>query len=98
MMLCVPVARLDVLHVAVFELPLPLGSATALQPERVVPSAVKPMLPVGAEPVTVAVKVTLAPTVDGLAELESAVVVAVFALLTTWESVPLEPVLALSPL
>src|SRR6266542_760422 len=74
-MLCVPAARLAVLHVAVFELALPAGSATAPQPVSVVPSAVKPTLPVGALPVTVAVKVTFAPTVDGLSELLSVVVV-----------------------
>ena len=49
-MLCVPAARLAVLQVAVFELALPLGSATAPQPVSVVPSAVKPTLPVGALP------------------------------------------------
>src|SRR5713226_3366651 len=75
-MLCVPTARLAVLQVAVLVLALPAASATAPQPLRVVPSAVKPTLRVGALPVTVAVKVTLAPTSDGLAELASVVVVA----------------------
>ena len=40
----------------------------------VLPPSVKATLPVGALPVTVAVKVTLAPTSDGLAELARAVV------------------------
>src|SRR2546429_9891528 len=75
-MLCVPAARLLVLQPAVFEFAVPVGSATALQPLSVVPSAVKATLPVGAEPLTVAVKVTFAPTVDGLAELLSVVAVA----------------------
>ena|SRR5437773_1028262 len=75
-MLCVPAARLLVLQPAVFEFAVPVGSATALQPLSVVPSAVKATLPVGAEPLTVAVKVTFAPTVDGLAELLSVVSVA----------------------
>src|SRR5208282_6806655 len=76
-MLWLPAARLAVLQVALFELALPVGRATAPQPLSVVPSAVKPTLPVGALPVTVAVNVTLPPTVDGLAELVSVVVVAV---------------------
>src|SRR6266704_3631213 len=54
-MLCVLAARLAVLQLAVFELAVPLGSATAAQPLRVVLSAVKATLPVGALPVTVAV-------------------------------------------
>src|SRR6266568_2246525 len=96
-MLRVPAARLALLQVPVFELALPMGNATALQPVRVVPSAVKARLPLGALPVTVAVKVTLAPASDGLAELVSAVVLEVL-LVTTWESVVLvEPPLAASP-
>src|SRR5437660_964785 len=73
-MLCVPAARLAVLHVAVFALAPPAGSATTPQPLSVLPSAVTATLPVGALPVTVAVKVTLVPTVDGLSELVSVVV------------------------
>ena len=72
-MLWMPALRLAVLHVAVFELAVPVGSATAPQPLSVVPSAVKATIPVGALPVTVALKVTLAPTSDGLAELASSV-------------------------
>ena len=74
-MLCVAAVRLAVLQLAVFELAAPLGSATAAQ--SVVPSAVKAKLPVGALPVIVAMKVTLTPTSDGLAELANVVVVVV---------------------
>ena len=83
------------LHLAIFELAVLVGKATALQPLSVVPSAVKATLPVGALPVTVAVKVTLAPTTDGLTELDNVVLLAV---LTTCDSVVLaEPLLAASP-
>ena len=82
-MLWVPTARLDVVHAAVRELPLPLN-ANAEQPEIDVPPSWKLTLPVGALPVTVAVNVTPVPTVDGLCEL------AMIVLLTTavmpWES------------
>src|SRR6266545_8337204 len=74
-MLWVPAVRLALSQVAVLTFVLPVGSATAPQPASVLPSAVKPTLPVGALPVTVAVKVTFAPTVDGLSELLSVVVV-----------------------
>ena len=81
------------LQVALLLLPLPVGSATALQPLSVVPSAVKPTLPVGALPVTVAVNVTLAPTVDGVKEVARPVLLV--ALLTICDSVALvEPALA----
>ena len=94
-MLCVPALRLAVLQVAVFELAVPVGSATALQPLSVVPSAVKATLPVGALPVTVAVKVTFAPTAAGLAELARLVVLTV---LTTCDKAALpEPLLPASP-
>jgi hypothetical protein len=82
-MLWVPTARLDVVHAAVRELPLPLN-ATAEQPEIAVPPSLKSMLPVGALPVTVAVSVTLAPIAAGLAELARPVVVA--GRLTTCDS------------
>ena len=81
-MLWLPTARLAVLHVAVLLLPLPAGSATALQPLSVAPSALNAMLPVGAVPVTVAVNVTLPPTTDGLAELVTVVVVGCAAAVT----------------
>src|SRR5438093_5952934 len=73
-MLCVPAVRPAVAQVAVFAFAPPVGSATAPQPLSVVPSAVKATLPVGALPVTVAVKITLAPTADGLPELVTVVV------------------------
>ena len=73
-MLWLPTVRLLVLQVAVLLLPVPESTA-APQPPIGVPPSVKLTLPVGALPVTVAVKVTPAPSVDGLSELESVVVV-----------------------
>src|ERR1700694_3725882 len=73
---CVPAARLAVLQVVLLLLAVPAGSAIAPQPVSVTLSAVKATLPVGALPVTVAAKVTLAPIRDGLAELPNVVVVA----------------------
>src|ERR1700681_3798846 len=67
-MLCVPWLKALLVHAAVRALPLPV-SATALQPLSALPPSVKATLPVGLLPVTVAVKVTLAPTVEGLSEL-----------------------------
>jgi hypothetical protein len=67
-MLCVPTARLLVLHCAVRVLPLP-ASATAARPLIVLPPSVKLTVPVGVLPMTVAVKVTLAFAADGLSEL-----------------------------
>src|SRR5690348_8414023 len=98
-MLCVPALKALVLQVAVLLLAVPVGSATAPQPLTVVPSAVKPTLPLGALPVTVAVNVTLAPTSDGLAEGARLVVLAVLLmLLTTCASAMLvELLLAASP-
>ena len=63
-------------HAALFEFAVPLGSAIAAQPLSVAPSAVKATLPVGALPVTVAVNVTLLPAVAGLSELARDMVVA----------------------
>src|SRR5207248_679941 len=74
-MLCVPAAKLLVLQVAVRILPEPV-SATAAQPLIDVAPSWKLTDPVGLVPVTVAVKVTLAPAVEGLAELASVVVLA----------------------
>jgi hypothetical protein len=91
----VPAARPLVLQPAVFVLPLP-ESATAAHPPIVLPPSVKATLPVGALPVTVAVKVTFVPAVDGLSELTRLVVLA--ALFTVWVSALLvEPALAPSP-
>jgi len=85
-MLRVPATSAVVVHAAVRALPEPV-SATAEQPASDAPPSVKLTVPVGDAPVTVAVKVTLAPTVDGFSEL-TCVVVEAF-LLTTWESVVL---------
>ena len=72
--MCTPAASELVLHVAVLLLPVPLN-ATAPQPAMVVPPSVKLTVPVGAEPATVAVKVTFDPAETGLPELVSVVVV-----------------------
>jgi hypothetical protein len=97
-MLCVAALRLLVLQVAVLELVAPAGKATAAQPLIVLTPSLKPTVPVGALPVTVAVKVTLAPTMDGLAALARLVVLATL-LLTTCENVVLvEPLFVASPL
>ena len=72
-MLWLPTLRLALLQVAVLLFAAPAGSATAPQPAIVPPLSVNATVPVGAVPVTVAVKVTLVPTTDGLAELASAV-------------------------
>ena len=74
-MLRVPAGIALVGQVAILELALPAGSETAPQPVMVVPPSVKATGPVGAVPVTVAVKVTLLPTREGLTELASVVVV-----------------------
>ena len=63
------------MHAAVRVLPEP-ASATAPQPAIVAPSAVKLRLPVGALPVTEPLNVTPVPTVAGLSELLTKVVVA----------------------
>ena len=86
-MLCAPLVRLLVLHVAVLLFAALAGSATAPQPAMVLPPSVNATLPVGAVPVTVAVKVTLVPTTDGFAELANAV--PLLAGLTTCASVVL---------
>src|SRR5512143_2113532 len=75
-MLCVPTARLLVLHAAVRLLPAP-ASPTAAHPLSATPPSVKLTLPVGAFPVTVAVNVTSAPTGAGFCELASTVDVCV---------------------
>jgi len=64
-----------VLQLAVLLLPDPV-SATALHPtSAALPSAAKLTLPVGFVPATVAVNVTLLPSVTGLPELVSVVLV-----------------------
>ena len=84
------------LHAAVRALPAPV-KVTAEQPAIDVPPSLKFTLPVGAAPVTVAVKVTLAPTVEGLSELDS--VVEVNPWFTTCDNDPLlDAALPASPL
>ena len=73
---CVPAASVAVLHAAVRVLPEPAANGRLVQPPIGLPSSVKLTLPVGLlVPVTVAVKVTLAPATDGLAELPRVVAV-----------------------
>src|SRR6266404_2025603 len=74
-MLCVPATSVLVVHTAVRLLPLP-ANATAEQPAIDVAPSLKLTDPLGLVPVTVAVKLTLAPTVEGFAELLRVVVVA----------------------
>ena len=74
MMLWLPAARLEVVHVTMAVPTLP-GSGTALQPLIDVIPSVKLTLPLGLLPETVAVKVTASPTAAGLVELISDVVV-----------------------
>jgi len=96
LMLCVPTLRLLVAQVAVRILPEPV-SATAVQPAIDVVPSLKFTMPVGAVPLTVAVKVTLVPAVDGVNELPIPVVLV--APLTVWESAALLDVaFAASPL
>src|SRR2546421_691506 len=81
-MLWVPALKPLLLHAAVRVLPAPVR-ASAPQPTMVVPPSVKFRVPVGALPVTDAVNVTLAPTVEGFNELDSVVVVAVLPPMAT---------------
>src|SRR5215472_8893253 len=67
-MLCVPAVSAAVAHCAVRVLPLP-ARATAEQPLIELAPSLKLTLPVGLEPVTDAVKVTLVPTNPWLTEL-----------------------------
>ncbi len=93
--MCVATLSVPVVHAAVLVLPLPT-SATALQPAIEAPPSLKLTLPVGATPVTVAVKLTLVPNVDGFFELTTLVVLV--ALLTTCETMALvEPLLPAPP-
>src|SRR5690348_15284457 len=71
-MLCTPTASALVAHCAA-----PALSATLEQPAIATPPSLNEADPVGALPVTVAVKVTDWPCVEGFSELASAVVVAV---------------------
>ena len=87
---CVPALRLLVEHTAERVLPLPLRTIAA-QPEIETPPSVKLTLPVGLKPVTEAVKVTLAPITDGLAELDNTALLV--AVLTTCDNALLVDVL-----
>ena len=75
-MLCVPAVRALVTHAAVRALPLP-ETATAEHPLIELPPSLKLTVPVGLLPVTVAVKDTAAPALEGLGVLVSVVVVLV---------------------
>ena len=87
--------RAVVAHCAVRVLPLP-ARAIAEQPLIELAPSLKLTLPVGLEPVTDAVRVTFAPTVEGFND--EASVVPLPAPLTTWERALLvEPVLLASP-
>lgn len=72
-MVCVPTGIVVVVQVAVRAFPEE-ESGLAEHPEIDVPPRVKLTVPLGADPVTVAVKVTLAPNAAGLSELAIAVV------------------------
>src|SRR5450432_3575150 len=80
-MLWLPAASVLLLHAAVLMLPEPPVKATLLH--SALPSAVKLTEPLGAAPLTVAVKVTLTPSVDGLGEELSVVVVPVLPPMAT---------------
>jgi hypothetical protein len=62
-----------------------------------VPPSVKFTVPVGALPVTEAMNVTFAPTIDGFVPLATAVVLAVFALMTCENDTLLDVVFDPSP-
>jgi hypothetical protein len=68
-----PAVRADVAQVAVRVLPEPV-SAAAEQPEMDVDPSLKFTVPVGEVPLTVAVKVTLLPTVEGVSDVAMLVV------------------------
>jgi hypothetical protein len=94
----VPTARPLLLQVALRVLPEPV-KVTAEQPAIDVPPSLKFTLPVGALPITVAVNETLVPTIDGLSELVSVVVLAILPWFTTCDNGPLlDAALAASPL
>src|SRR5215470_12316688 len=76
-MLWLPAVSVVVEHEAVRVLLLPASATAAQAAEIEVPPSVKFTTPVGLVPVTAAVNVTMEPTADGLAELETVVVVAV---------------------
>jgi hypothetical protein len=94
-MLRTPAASALVVHAAVRVPPVP-ANAMAEQPLIELLPSLKFTVPVGDTPVTVAVKVTLTPTVDGVSEVTTLVVL--IALLIVCESAELfEAVFAASP-
>src|SRR5436305_6449709 len=97
-MLCVPDVRLLVLQRAVLVALALLVSAMAAHLLMVLAASVNATVPVGALPVTLAAKVTRAPTVDGLTELASLVLLAVLLPITCDSGALGEPALAASPL
>ena len=98
-MLCVPTVRLLMVQRAALTVALLLfASATEAHLLIVLALSVKATVPVGALPLTLAVMVTRAPTVDGLSELASVVVLAVLLLITCDRGALAEPILAASPL
>jgi hypothetical protein len=90
-----PAARAAVAHVAVRVLPEPLRAA-AEQPGMDVEPSLKFTVPVGDVPLTVAVKVTLLPTVEGVSDV-AILVVLPEALTVCDRAVLSEPVLDASP-
>ena len=95
-MLWVPTASVEVAQDAVRIFPLP-ASVAAEQPLIDVDPSLKLTDPVGALPLTVAVKVTLAPTVEGVSEVAMPVVLPV-ALTVCDRAELLEAALLPSPL
>jgi len=94
-MLRTPTTRALVVHAAVRVFPVP-ASATAEQPLMELLPSLKFTVPVGNAPLTVALNVTLPPTVDGVREVTMLVVL--IALLIVCESAELlEAVFAASP-
>src|SRR5215470_3365052 len=96
-MLCVPAVSVVVAHWAVRLLPLPV-SVTAEQPPIELAPSLKFTAPVGEVPVTVAVKVTFVPTVDGFSDVPRVVVVAVVPFTTCDKAALVEALFPESPL
>src|SRR5438045_4544517 len=97
-MLCVPDVRLLVLQRAVLVALALLVSAMAAHLLIVLAPSVNATVPVGALPVTLAVKMTREPTVDGLSELARVVVLVALLPITCDSGALAEPALAASPL
>src|SRR5437773_903363 len=98
-MVCVPAVRLLTVQPAARVVVLPfLASATAAHLVIGLAPSVNATVPVGALPVTLAVKVTRAPTVDGLRELERVVVLVVLLPMVCDSGALPEPALAPPPL